>query len=55
MPFADNGAGDLLCMRIRGEPYGAIYLWDHEERFEDGVYPVNSSFEDWLRSLTLEG
>lgn len=29
-PIADNGIGDQICLCIRGEGAGAIYLWDQQ-------------------------
>jgi hypothetical protein len=53
MPFADNGAGDYLCLRARGEPHGAVYLWNHEGPPGNDLYYVSPSFESWLQSLYI--
>lgn len=60
LPIGDNGGGDILCLRIRGKTSGSVYLWDHENRggnrggSEEDCYPVSSSFEEWIESLTNE-
>jgi hypothetical protein len=56
IPIGDDGGGDKICMRIGEKPYGAIVLWDHENRGQsgDGFYPVSVSFDEWIHSMTVD-
>jgi len=56
VPIGDDGGGDKICMWIAKKPYGGIVLWDHENRGQsgDGFYPVDASFDEWIRSMTVD-
>jgi hypothetical protein len=39
IPIADNGMGDQICLGIRGNEAGKIYLWDlQNEPLDEGAY-----------------
>jgi hypothetical protein len=56
VPIGDDGGGDVICLRIRQKPLGAVYLWDHENRgrSETDIYPVSASFDEWITHLATE-
>lgn len=58
LPIANNGAGDTVLLSCRGEDYGAVYHYFHEEGDdrEDGDrtaghYLIATSFTDWLSQM----
>jgi hypothetical protein len=30
LPIGEEDAGNVICLKVRGEDYGAAYSWDHE-------------------------
>ncbi|MCE7989946.1 MAG: SMI1/KNR4 family protein [Caldilinea sp. CFX5] len=58
LPIATDPGGNLLCLAVKGDRYGRIYFWHHEDEGEEGapptynnVYSVADSFENLLNSL----
>ena len=58
IPIARDPGGNLFLMSIRGDDYGHIYFWDHEEEIYEGQEPdysnmslVAKSFTDLLNNL----
>ena len=56
--IASDPGGNLFLMSIRGDDYGTIYFWDHEEEVCEGQEPdysnlifVAKSFTDLLNNL----
>lgn len=31
LPIGEDDFGNLTCLKVGGEDYGAVYIWDHEE------------------------
>jgi hypothetical protein len=65
LPIIDNAAGDLLCIAIAGDRYGAVFSWHHElydyggerpwlEPWELAVAEVGASFSAFLDSLEVD-
>lgn len=48
LPLADNGAGDIIGVRLSN---GAVELWIHDAPEGKEVSHVNASLEGWLASL----
>lgn len=61
LPIARDPGGNLFLMSIRGDDYGKIYFWDHEEESYEGEVPdysnmtfVANSFTDLINNLKSE-
>ena len=57
LPFGESPGGDVFCLSLSSEEFGAVYHWDHEEANYDGdpweynMTKVASSFNDFLEGL----
>jgi hypothetical protein len=52
IPIGDDPFGNQICLGIRGEYFGKIYFWVHDEMDEDEVRPlfeVALSFEAFVK------
>ncbi|WP_144624861.1 SMI1/KNR4 family protein [Bacillus velezensis] len=52
IPIADADGGDQICLGVKGDHVGRVYLWDHE--LTDGVkdtFLISNSFSDFIQSL----
>ena len=55
--FAEEGAGNQICIRIDEPGKGSIGLWDHEQEecpdstSETAILVVASSFREWMNNL----
>jgi len=59
LPIADDPAGNLFCVTLRGDDKGAIYFWDHEHEREDpsdrgNMYRVAGDIRELLSKLRAE-
>lgn len=51
IPIGDDPGGNQICIGIRGEYFGKIYFWVHDEMDEDEVRPlieIAPSFEAFV-------
>lgn len=47
LPIACDSCGNVICLGIKGETYGKVFFWDHENEIdEDGKEP-------WWENITL--
>ena len=58
IPIADDTFGNNICLAIKGQNYGKVYFWDHENEVDDGETPtmdnmslLANNFDDFLNSL----
>lgn len=58
VPIGHDPCGNVVCLRVAGDEFGRLCLWDHEEEFlnESGeirnVYPIQASgFDEFLATL----
>ena len=52
LPIGENVFGNVICLKVRGEDYGAVYFWDHELAVSVGPYTrVTDSFSEFFESL----
>lgn len=56
--IASASCGNDICICVRGENYGKVYLWDHEneapegqEPWYDNVYLIANSFTEFMDKL----
>lgn len=61
LPIGDDFGGNIICISIRGNNFGKIYFWDHEEDTYEGEYPsyenvhlVADSFDGFVNLLQDE-
>jgi hypothetical protein len=63
LPFGESSGGNLLCLSLREDSYGAIYFWDHEGEVDtkgnrtpefSNAYLVANTFEDFVRSIVAD-
>jgi hypothetical protein len=38
IPIADDGAGSLICLGVRGRERGKVYYWDHDREWDEEDY-----------------
>ncbi len=36
---ADDDSGNLICLSLRSDDFGGVYLWDHEMEADEGCEP----------------
>jgi hypothetical protein len=60
LPVAEDGSGNLICLSVRGDDYGAVYFWDHELGPHEAGLPspqsltaVGQSFQAFVNDLRL--
>lgn len=60
LPIAEDGAGNYVCLAVKGDDKGRIYFWNHEE-FETEDVPtyrwlelIASSFDDFLSQFQVD-
>jgi cell wall assembly regulator SMI1 len=59
LPVAEDGGGNVICLSLRGDDYGAVYFWDHERGAHEDVPSrqsltvVSESFEAFVNGLRL--
>jgi cell wall assembly regulator SMI1 len=52
LPIGENVFGNVICLKVRGEDYGAVYFWDHELAVSVGPYTrVTDSFSEFFEGL----
>ena len=55
LPIGEDAFGNLICLVVSGEDYGAVYIWDHEEADDDEAYTlVTDSFREFFERLRPE-
>ena len=57
LPIAESPGGDVYCISLKTDDYGAIYCWDHEEAnyggepWEENMIKLANSLNEFLESL----
>lgn len=58
VPIADDGCGDLVCLRLLEPSAGAVVFWDYHGawgQYDDPgdsiVFPIADTFEEFLEEL----
>lgn len=60
LPIGESPGGDVFCLSLKNEDYGAVYYWNHEEANYDGepwemnMIKLAASFNEFLDSLYEE-
>lgn len=52
LPIARDPGGNLFLMSIRGDDYGSVYFWDHEEEVYEDEEPDYSNMTLVAKSFT---
>jgi hypothetical protein len=53
LPIGEDDFGNLTCLKVGGEDYGAVYIWDHEEG-RRGVYAGDGQLQRVLSAVAGE-
>ena len=58
IPIGRGSGGDKICISVKGNNYGKVYFWDHEQEAYEGEEPdysnvhlIANSFADFINSL----
>lgn len=58
IPIANASCGNAICISIKGNNYGKVYFWDHEQEAYEGEEPdysnvhlIANNFTDFINSL----
>ncbi|SMC28850.1 SMI1 / KNR4 family (SUKH-1) [Andreprevotia lacus DSM 23236] len=55
LPIAEDVAGNLFCLGLKGDSQGRIYFWDHEEELNvenlSDLTVVANTFRDFIRAI----
>ena len=58
IPVAHDPGGNLVCLAIKGDDYGKVFYWRHDEEVEDGeipdyknIYYIADNFEQFTSSF----
>jgi hypothetical protein len=55
VPFADNGAGDYICISLNKDEYGSVVVWSHElfdpEKESSNLILVCDNFSEFKKGL----
>jgi len=55
LPIGEEDVGNVICLKVRGEDYGAVYFWDHELAVSVGPYTrLADSFSEYFEGLRPE-
>ena len=55
LPIGQDAFGNLICLKVSGEDYGAVYIWDHEEADDAEAYArATGSFNAFFEALRPE-
>ena len=49
-PIGESPGGNLVC--VNGD--GVVYLWDHESQYEQGIWRIAGSIDEFLNRLSPE-
>ena len=56
LPIGEDDGGNLICLKVAGEDYGAVYFWEHEVLPEGDAYArIADSFEAFFDGLRPAG
>jgi hypothetical protein len=59
LPIANDGLGNMVCLKITGNDFGAVFFVDHDQHpFEnresfEGITKLKGSFSEFLSSLQV--
>ena len=60
LPIAHDPGGNLICISCKGQDFGKVYFWNHEDevdyRFSDdndysNLYLISNSFNEFINGL----
>ncbi len=57
LPIGNSPGGDIYCLSLRPEEFGAVYYWDHEEAnyegepWEENMIKLSPSFNQFISNL----
>jgi len=52
LPIGEEDLGNVICLKVGGEDYGAVYFWDHELAVSVGPYThLADSFSEYFEGL----
>ena len=54
LPIAQDAFGNLICLKVSGEDYGAVYIWDHEKVGAEAYTRVTGSFNEFFERLRVK-
>jgi hypothetical protein len=55
LPIGEDAFGNLICLAVSGEDYGAVFIWDHEDGDDDGASTrASDSFSEFFERLRPE-
>ena len=49
LPIGEDAFGNLICLAVSGEDYGAVFIWDHEDGASTRASDSFSEFFERLR------
>ncbi len=52
LPFGMDAFGNLFCIQLTGSGTGGVFFYNHETADDDPFLFMNSSFEEFIDSLT---
>ncbi|MDP8942618.1 MAG: SMI1/KNR4 family protein [Actinomycetota bacterium] len=56
LPIGEDDGGNLICLKVSGDDYGAVYFWEHEVLPESDAYTrIADSFEAFFAGLRPAG
>lgn len=52
LPIGEDDGSNLVCLKVTGEDYGAVYFWSHEMSEPEQAYTrIADSFEEFFDRL----
>jgi len=51
IPIGEDGGGNYVCLDYRQSDVPAVVVWYHELEGEEGIFPVVSTFDEFLGIL----
>jgi cell wall assembly regulator SMI1 len=51
LPIGEDAFGNLICLKVSGEDYGAVYIWDHEKGGAEAYTRATGSFNEFFERL----
>lgn len=52
-PICDGESGDLVCINLNNENYGAVYYWWHEGYIGNELFKIADTFQDFIFNLRV--
>ncbi|MDT4329063.1 SMI1/KNR4 family protein [Methylomonas sp. MED-D] len=60
LPFGESPGGNVYCLSLKDEDYGAVYYWDHEmanydgEPWEENMTKLSNALSEFIDGLHEE-